>query len=112
MSHLKIRVRLTGKKHQQYVRFILVPRTTSQKGSYLTNFGYSDMKPNGNTSRYVILNIYKIIKFCLLGAQPTKQALDRIYKYFVDLQNSKNFFYFKKVTIKRIVENEIKKKYL
>lgn len=112
MSRLKIRVRLTGKKHQQFVRFILVPKTISQKGRYIRKFGYCDMKPNGDTTRYVILNIYNIIKNCLLGAKPTKQALDRIFKYFVDFQNLNDSFYFDMITILLFIEDEIKKKYL
>lgn len=114
MSRLKIRVRLLGKKNQQYVRFILVPSTVSQKGRYITKFGHCDMKRNGNTIRYVVLNIYKIIRFFMLGAKPTSQALDRIFKYFVDCSNAKvnNFFYFDKVNFLLLLESEIKKKYL
>ncbi len=112
MSRLTIRLRLTGKKNQLFVRFILVPKKVSQKGPYIKTLGYCDMKPNALKVRYVVLNIYELLDVLYYGAQPTRQAFERIFKFFLDSYYDLHWFNSLLVDFMIILENEIKKKYL
>ena len=62
MSRLKIKVRLIGKRNQEFVRFILVPKNIKQGSKYLMTLGYWDKRPNTKT-RYVVFNIYKVMYY-------------------------------------------------
>lgn len=111
MCRLKIKVRVIGKKNQEFIRFILVPKNIRQKGAYKTSLGYWDIRQN-NKMRYIVLDIYKIMYYYFYGATANKTALRQIYYYFVDLKNLNNWFYFKEQNLRLFLENEIKKKYL
>lgn len=110
MCRLKIKVRVIGKKNQEFIRFILVPKNIRQRGKYLTSLGYWDTRQNRQT-RYIVLNIYKIMYYYSLGATWNKKTLHYIYNYFVDVQNLNNWFYFNISQLKLLIENEIKNKY-
>lgn len=58
MCRLKIKIRVIGKKNQEFVRFQLTPNKTRQRGKYLTTLGYWDTRQNRQT-RYIVLNLYK-----------------------------------------------------
>jgi hypothetical protein len=111
MCSLKIKIRVTGKKNQEFIRFILVPKNVRQKGKYKTSLGNWDIRQNTNL-RYIVFNIYKMMLYYAGGATANKTTLHQIYYYFVDLKNLNDWFYFKDNQILLFVENEIKKKYL
>lgn len=111
MCSLRIKVRIIGKKNQEFIRFILVPKNIRQKGRYKTSLGYRDIRQNRQL-RFVVLDIYKIMYYYIYGAKANKTALRQIYYYFIDLKNLNNWFYFKEHHLRLLLENEIKKKYL
>lgn len=110
MCRLKIKVRIIGKKNQEFVRFILTPKNIKQKGKYHTNLGFWDIRQN-RQMRFIVLNIYKIMYFYSYGATPNKTTLRHIYAYFIDLKHLNSWFYFKEHKLILLIENEIKKKY-
>ena len=59
MCRLKIKVRVVGKKNQEFIRFILVPKNIRQRGKYHVSLGYWDIRQN-RQMRYIVLDIYKI----------------------------------------------------
>lgn len=111
MCRLKIKIRIVGKKNQEFVRFILVQKKIKERGVYKTNLGYWDIRQN-RQMRFVVLNIYKIMYFYSYGATPNKTTLRHIYAYFIDLKHLNNWFYFKEHKLRLLIEHEIKKKYL
>ena len=62
MCRLKIKIRIIGKKNQEFIRFLLMPNKTRQRGKYLTTLGYWDTRQNRQT-RFIVLNIYKIMYY-------------------------------------------------
>ena len=111
MCRLKIKVRVIGKKNQEFIRFILVPKNIRQKGKYKVSLGHWDIRQNKNL-RFLVLDIYKIMFYYAYGATPNKTTLRQIYYYFIDFKNLNNWFYFKEHQFRLLIENEIKKKYL
>lgn len=111
MSRLRIKIRVIGKKNQEFVRFILMPKTRRQRGKYLKTLGYWDTRQNRQT-RFLVLNIQKIMHYYSLGATPNKKILHQIYNYLVDYKKQENWDYFKTDQLRLIAENEIKIKYL
>lgn len=110
MCRLTIKIRIFGKKNQEFVRFILVPQRLKQRSKYISTLGYWDTRQNRQT-RYIVLNIYKIMYHYFYGAKATRRALDHIYKYFVDVHNFNNWVYYTYLDFFLMVEDEIKKKY-
>jgi len=110
MCRLKIKVRIIGKKNQEFIKFILTPKNIRKGGKYLSTVGYWDSRRNKNT-RYIIINIYKIMYLWCLGATWNKRFLYTIYNYFIDLRNLNNWSYFNTSQIYLFIENEIKNKY-
>jgi hypothetical protein len=110
MSRLKIKVRLIGKRNQEFVRFILVPKNIKQGSKYLMTLGYWDKRPNTKT-RYIVFNIYKVMYYYSFGLSWNNKILNTIYNYFVDIKNFNNWFYFNESKLRLLVENEIKNKY-
>jgi len=110
MSRLKIKVRLIGKRNQEFVRFILVPKNIKQGSKYLMTLGYWDKRPNTKT-RYIVFNIYKVMYYYSFGLSWNNKILNTIYNYFVDIKNFNNCFYFNESKLRLLVENEIKNKY-
>ena len=111
MCRLKIKVRIIGKKNQEFIRFIMVPKNIRQKGKYKLNLGYWDIR-NNKQLRFLVLDIYKIMYYYFYGATANKTAFKNIYYYFIDLKNLNNWFYFKEHNLRLLLENEIKKKHL
>lgn len=111
MCRLRIKIRVIGKKNQEFVRFILVPKDIRQRGRYKTTLGYWDTRQNTNL-RAVVMNIYKIMYYYSYGATPNKKVLCQIYNYFVDVRNFNNWSYFSLTQTMLFIEDEIKKKYL
>lgn len=111
MCRLKIKVRVIGKKNQEFIRFILVPKNIRQKGKYKTSLGHWDIRQNTNL-RYIVFDIYKMMRYYVDGATANKTTLHQIYYYFVDLKNLNDWFYFKENQFRLLIENEIKKKHL
>ena len=110
MSRLKIKVRLIGKRNQEFVRFILVPKNIKQGSKYLMTLGYWDKRPNTKT-RYIVFNIYKVMYYYSFGLSWNNKILNTIYNYFVDIKNFNNWFYFNESKLRLLVENEFKNKY-
>lgn len=111
MCHLKIKVRIIGKKNQEFIRFIILPKNIRQRGKYRETLGYWDTRLNANM-RYVVLNIYKILRYYSYGAQANKTTLRKIFYYFIDFTQSKRWLYFDTLNMMLFIENEIKEKYL
>ena len=111
MASLNVKIRVIGKKNQEFIRFILIPKNIRQKGKYKASLGYWDIRKNTKI-RFLVFNIYKLMYYYSLGAKPNKSTLHQIYHYFIDLQNLNNWFYFKEAQTFLLIENEIKKKYL
>ena len=111
MCYLNIKVRIIGKKNQEFIRFILVPKKMRQRGLYKATLGYWDTRQN-KQMRYIVLDIYKVMYYYAYGAKANKTAFRQIYYYFIDLKNLNNWFYFKENNLRILIENEIKKKYL
>lgn len=107
MSHLTIRVKVFGRKNQEFIRIVLVPKKISKKNRYISVLGYWDTKQN-KKMRYIVINIYKIMHIFFFGAKPTKRVFNQLYKYFI---NESNPNYFTKLDNLLLIENEIKKKY-
>tara|TARA_B100000749_G_C18430724_1_gene467825 strand:- start:207 stop:542 length:336 start_codon:yes stop_codon:yes gene_type:complete len=111
MCRLKIKVRVIGKKNQEFIRFILVPKNVRQRGKYNASLGYWDIRQN-KQMRYIVLDIYKIMVYYSKGATPNKTVLHQLYYYFVGVHNLNNWFYFKEDQLRLFLDDEIKKKYL
>jgi len=111
MCRLKIKVRVIGKKNQEFIRFILVPKNIRQRGKYHVSLGYWDVRQN-KQMRYIVLDIYKIMVYYSKGATPNKTVLHQLYYYFVGAHNLNNWFYFKEDQLRLFLDDEIKKKYL
>ena len=110
MCRLKLKIRVIGKKNQEFIRFILVPKNIRQKGKYLMTLGYWDTRQNKKT-RPIVFNIYKVMHYYSLGATWNTKILHYIYYFLVDMQNLNNWVYFNSSQLKLFVENEIKNKY-
>ena len=111
MCRLRVKIRVTGKKNQEFVRFILVPKDRRQRSNYLLSFGYWDTRQN-NKVRFIVLNILKMMDFYYYGATFNKKTLFQFYNYLVDFHNLKTWVYFKQNQFMLFLKNEIKKKYL
>jgi ribosomal protein S16 len=110
MCRLKVKLRIIGKKNQEFVRFILVPKNIRQRGKYLLTLGYWDTRKN-NKIRHVVFNIYKFMYYYRFGATANKKALRHIFLYFVKRKLTNNGFYFNDTEIRLFVENDIIRKY-
>ena len=71
MCRLRVKVRVTGKKNQEFIRFILVPKDRRQRSNYILSFGYWDTRKNsqirfipgwGDISAVKLINQFNIIK--------------------------------------------------
>jgi len=78
MCRLKIKIRLTGKRNQKCVRFILVPKDFHQKSNYILSFGYWDLR-DGPQYRFIVFNIYKLMYYYMQGATPNILVLTQFY---------------------------------
>lgn len=110
MCSLKVKIRIVGKKNQEFVRFILVPKNIRQKGKILLTLGYWDTRKNSQI-RYVVFNIYKFMYYYRFGATPNKTTLRQIFFYFAKSKPLGDWFYFKDIEVRLLVENEIKKSF-
>ena len=110
MCRLKLKIRVIGKKNQEFVRCILVPKDIRQKGKYLMTLGYWDTRQNKNI-RPITFNIYNVMYYYFLGATWSTKILHYLYYFFVDIHNLRKFVYFEPSQIKLFLENEIKNKY-
>ena len=109
MSHLRIKIRVLGNKHQKVIRFLLVPKEQRQRSKYILSFGYWDLRET-NRPRLVVLNIYKIMTYYRFGATFKRELLLHFYKYFLDFHDSVD--YFRQEQMYLFLEDEIKKFYL
>lgn len=107
MCRLKVKVRIIGKKNQEFVRFILVPKNIRQRGKFLLTLGYWDTRLNRQI-RYVVFNIYKFMYYYRFGATPNKTTLRHIFFYFIRSKPAGDCFYFKDTEVRLLAEAELK----
>ena len=110
MCRLKVKVRIIGKKNQEFVRFILVPKNIRQRGKYHATLGYWDTRVN-NQTRYVVFNIYGLMTAYRFGALPNKTSLHHIYKYFSRRSFMGGWYYFNDIDVRLFLEDELKQFY-
>lgn len=110
MCSLKVKFRIVGKKNQEFMRFILVPKNIRQKGKIFLTLGYWDTRKNSQI-KYVVFNIYLFMFYYRFGTTPNKTTLLQIFFYFAKSKSLENWLYFKDIEVRLLVENELKKKF-
>lgn len=88
MCRLKIKIKLVGSKHHKVKQIILLPRNFFIKSKFNKKIGFIDARNNKQT-RYVIINLYLIMKNYKYGLTPNKSTLNILYYYFIK-KNFKN----------------------
>jgi len=102
---------IKGKKNQEFVKFVLVPKNIRSKtNKYILMLGWWDTRQNKKT-RFFILNIYKILECYKYGMTTKSKIINFIYNYFIDLTTLKNWEYFRVDQLYLLIEKELKKKF-
>jgi hypothetical protein len=101
---------IKGKKNQEFVKFVLVP-FKNKPFKYISSLGDWDTRQNKKT-RFLILNIYKLLEMYRYGLILKNNKLYNIIYYFlIDHFNQYNFN--QKLNLEKIfLEFAIKKKKL
>lgn len=109
MCRLKIKIKIAGSKHHKFKKLIVIPRNYFINTKFKVKLGIIDIRSNKHV-RYIVVNIYYLLKNYKKGLTPNKKSLNILYYFFI-----KNSFklknYFSNQNRKLILENEIKQKY-
>lgn len=94
MCRLKIKIKLVGSKHHKFKKLIIIPRNYFIKAKFKSKFGIIDTRVNVKHTRYIVLNIYDLLKQYALGLTPNKKSLNFLYYFFVKSRNNNSNTYF------------------
>ena len=111
MCRLKIKIKITGSKHHKFKKLIIIPRNYFINSNFKEKLGIIDTRLNNKNSRYIIINIYTLLKNYSFGLTPNKKSLNFLYYFFIKVKNLNYTTYFSSTQSKLILENEIKQKY-
>lgn len=110
MSHLTLKLKIVGKKHQKFKKIILLPLKKYIKSTFIKKIGFIDSRKNRNI-RYITLNIFLISFLYQNGLFPKKSVINFLYYFFLGKKLKIYKSYFSQLNIKLFLENEFKKKF-
>lgn len=82
MCRLKLKLKIVGSKHHKVKTIIMLPRNFFIKSKFNKKIGFWDTRNNKHT-RYIVINLYLIMKNYKYGLTPNKSTLNILYYYFI-----------------------------
>lgn len=87
MCRLKIKIKISGSKHHKFKKLIILPRNCFINTKFKSKLGIIDTRINTKYTRYIVINIYKLLNQYKIGLTPNKKSLNILYYFFIKAKN-------------------------
>jgi ribosomal protein S16 len=106
MCYLIFKLRISGKKNQEFAQFILQRKNIRQRGKFFATMGSWDLRRNPQF-RVQKLSVVSLLDYCSFGAQLNRTVLNPVYLYFLNTYQKSGWAYSSLAEIMLLLELKI-----